>query len=313
MAKSEENVVASKADTSSMTERPMCGLVMPIAMMGDYEESHWTNVQAILREAIKDADFEAEMVSTSADIGVIQARIVQNLYDNPIIVCDVSGKNPNVMFELGMRLAFDKPVIIVKDDVTGYSFDTSPIEHLTYRRDLRYQNILEFKAQLTSRIVATHEKATKDQTYSPFLKHFGKFEVATLGTEKINSDDYIIRRIDSLQNDIKYLTSLQGSLPSTSKSRSELDAMMDNIVGTYFLTSPVPPNPLDVEMELDEITRASMEDLKRPYNIAMVKGALRRAIERFSESDGYNTMMKKRPDNANLFLAPGFKRSGDRA
>jgi len=32
------------------------------------------------------------------------------------------------MFELGLRLAFDKPAIIVKDDNTSYSFDTAPIE-----------------------------------------------------------------------------------------------------------------------------------------------------------------------------------------
>jgi hypothetical protein len=68
------------------------------------------------------------------DIGVIQKRIVQNLYSSDVIVCDVSGKNPNVMFELGMRLAFDKPTLIVKDDKTDYSFDTGIIEHVPYPR-----------------------------------------------------------------------------------------------------------------------------------------------------------------------------------
>jgi len=42
-----------------------------------------------------------------------------------MIVCDISGRNPNVMFELGLRLAFDKPAIIIKDEITPYSFDTS--------------------------------------------------------------------------------------------------------------------------------------------------------------------------------------------
>jgi hypothetical protein len=63
---------------------------------------------------------------------VTQKRIVQNIYDNEMVICDVSAKNPNVMFELGMRLAFDKPAIIIKDDKTNYSFDTAPIEHLEY-------------------------------------------------------------------------------------------------------------------------------------------------------------------------------------
>ncbi len=56
----------------------------------------------------------------------------------PIVVCDISARNANVMFELGMRLAFDKPTVIIKDERTPYSFDISSIEHLDYPSDLRY-------------------------------------------------------------------------------------------------------------------------------------------------------------------------------
>jgi hypothetical protein len=61
------------------------------------------------------------------------------------VIGDVSCKNPNVMFELGMRLAFDKPTIIIKDDQTSYSFDISPIQNLEYPRDLRFNKIIDFK------------------------------------------------------------------------------------------------------------------------------------------------------------------------
>ena len=77
---------------------------------------HNANLLRILQEAIADAGYEANLVSDADDSGIIQKRIVQNLYDNDIVVCDVSCKNPNVMFELGMRLAFDKPTIIIIDD-----------------------------------------------------------------------------------------------------------------------------------------------------------------------------------------------------
>jgi hypothetical protein len=40
------------------------------------------------------------------------------LGSKPDYLCDVSGKNANVMFELGLRLAFDNPTIIIKDDKT---------------------------------------------------------------------------------------------------------------------------------------------------------------------------------------------------
>jgi len=277
----------------------MCGLVMPIAAMDGYDETHWVNVQSILREAINGADFEAEMVSTSADVGVIQARIVQNLYDNPIIVCDVSGKNPNVMFELGLRLAFDKPVIIVKDDTTGYSFDTSPIEHLTYRRDLRYQNILEFKEKLSARITATHLKASGDPSYSPFLKHFGKFEIAKLETKEVNSDDYIINRIDGLQSEIRNLTNIYTKSIADNKRFGELDVLMDNIIYDYYMSTNGTTHPLNMEEELLNVAMLNAKEYGKLYPTEIVRSAAKRALYRFIESDSFNKNIKLRISRKN--------------
>ncbi|MDX0654689.1 hypothetical protein GOD34_28880 [Sinorhizobium medicae] len=117
-----------------LTKIRKCGIVMPISAIDGCDEDHWLQVRDILNDAISSAAYEPNLVSDADVIGVIQKRIVQNLYDHPIVVCDVSGKNPNIMLELGMRLAFDKPVVIVKDDQTSYSFDTAPIEHLPYPR-----------------------------------------------------------------------------------------------------------------------------------------------------------------------------------
>lgn len=164
-------------------EKLKCGIVMPISEIDGCSEGHWKEVLAILRESVETVGFSVELVSDADDVGVIHKRIIQNLYENPIVICDVSGRNANVMFELGMRLAFDKPTIIVKDDKTPYSFDTSAIEHLEYPRDLRFSKIVEFKKRLAEKVKNTHESSTKDPEFSTFLKHFGKFKVAKIETE----------------------------------------------------------------------------------------------------------------------------------
>ena len=148
--------------------KPVCGVVMPISTIDGCTESHWADVLEIVTEAIEEAGFDANLVSNADDVGIIHKRIIQNLYDNPIVVCDVSGKNPNVMFELGMRLAFDKPTVIIKDEKTSYSFDTSAIEHIEYPRDLRFSRIVDFKAKLTEKIIATHKRATTDPNFTTF-------------------------------------------------------------------------------------------------------------------------------------------------
>jgi hypothetical protein len=190
---------------SEIVMKPTCGIVMPISALDGCTESHWADVQDILTDAIESAGFNGNLVSNADDVGIIHKRIIQNLYDNPIVVCDVSGKNPNVMFELGMRLAFDKPTVIVKDDKTSYSFDTSAIEHLEYPRDLRFSRIMEFKQKLSEKIAATHKRATSDKDYTTFLKHFGEFTVAKLEKKEVSSQEFILEELRSVRSAMRRL------------------------------------------------------------------------------------------------------------
>jgi hypothetical protein len=193
----------------TVTEEPKklpCGIVMPISAIDSCTESHWEEVLEILTDAIQHAGFDGNLVSNADEVGIIHKRIIQNLYDNPVVVCDVSGKNPNVMFELGLRLAFDKPTLIVKDDKTAISFDTSGIEHLEYPRDLRFSRIVEFKRKLSEKIAATHKKATSDRSYTTFLKQFGEFTVAKLDKKEVSGQEYIL-------DELRALRSLISSLP----------------------------------------------------------------------------------------------------
>jgi hypothetical protein len=179
-----------------------CGIVMPISAMDGYGEEHWSDVLEILTASIKDAGFDPNLVSSADDVGVIQKRIIQNLYENPVVVCDVSGKNSNVMFELGMRLAFDKPTIIVKDDKTTYSFDTAPIEHIPYPKDLRFHDIVKFKGLLTEKIKSTYTKAKDDKNFTPFLGHFGTFKVAKIEAKEVSGDEYIIDQLKDIRQQL---------------------------------------------------------------------------------------------------------------
>ena len=182
-----------------------CGLVMPISAIDGLMAEHWVEVQNILRESLEAiAGYECvvNLVSDADDVGVIQKRIVQNIYDSDVVVCDVSGKNPNVMFELGLRLAFDKATVIVKDDKTDYLFDTGVIEHLSYPRDLRFSQIVAFKRKLATKVVATYEAALNDPEHSTFLKSFGKFKVAKLSEDEVSAERLLIDMVAELQGQV---------------------------------------------------------------------------------------------------------------
>lgn len=185
-----------------------CGLVMPISAIDGCSPEHWVEVKNIICEAVEsitDPTFSVKLVSDADDVGVIQKRIVQNIYSSDILVCDVSGKNPNVMFELGMRLAFDKPTVIVKDDKTDYSFDTGIIEHVSYPRDLRFSRIVSFKSSLSEKVLATYRASQTNPEHSTFLKNFGKFQVANLAEAVVPADRLVLEMLQDLQSEVSRL------------------------------------------------------------------------------------------------------------
>jgi hypothetical protein len=223
--------------------KKICGVVMPISSIDGCNENHWSEVLAILSDAIDDAGFEGNLVSNADDVGIIHKRIIQNLYDNPIVVCDVSCKNPNVMFELGLRLAFDKPTIIVKDDETSYSFDTSAIEHLEYPRDLRFSQVVEFKKKLSEKITATYKKSTTDSNYTTFLKHFGEFKVAKIDQREVSGQEYILEELKNLRRSV---SRIDRPTRFNKHGRSSRDSDIDICLG--------PDKASDIAMIIDRFT-----------------------------------------------------------
>lgn len=217
-----------------------CGIIMPISQMPGYTAEHWLEVKSIIIEAvdsIEGVEFETEIVSNSnGEIDVIHKRIIQNIYNADIVVCDISGRNPNVLFELGMRLTFDKPTVLIKDDQTDFIFDTGLIEHLTYPRDLHYRKIVSFKKDLARRVEATYQKAKTDPDYSTFLKSFGEFKVPALEQTTVTGIEQVI--LDELSSIRSQMSRLKNDKNINSNKRpifrkNELNDAIKEYVNIY--------------------------------------------------------------------------------
>lgn len=210
-----------------------CGIVMPISPIDGCGADHWSDVKAIIQDAVHSIEpkFAAALVSDADDIGVIQKRIVQGIYSSDVIVCDVSAKNANVMFELGMRLAFDKPTVIIKDDKTDYSFDTGVIEHLTYPRDLRFGRMVAFKKQLADKVLATYQAAQRDPHHSTFLKNFGTFKVAHLNQKEASGQQVMYEMLSELSRQVSLVRSDVNRLRHTDEVRPDVSDLVRALVG----------------------------------------------------------------------------------
>jgi hypothetical protein len=189
-------------------EKLTCGLIMPISQLENLPPAHWDEIKEIITKAVEeipDPRFIARLVSEGDDAGVIHKRIIQNVYTDDIAICDVSGRNANVMFELGMRLAFDKPTVIIKDDQTPRIFDTDVIEYVNYRRDLRHGPMESFKAKLAQKVLATYQLTKSDPDKQSFLKSFGTFKVVKLDEASETPDKAMLTLLTQMDRKINRL------------------------------------------------------------------------------------------------------------
>ncbi|RSK45205.1 hypothetical protein [Hymenobacter rigui] len=203
---------SSESNSQSNTERrPKCGIIMPIADNPDlgYPLGHWAQVREIIISAAETNGFDADMVSNDTQVDIIHSTIIKNIYANDVAVCDVSTRNANVMFELGLRIASKKPVILIKDEATPYSFDTQLIPHISYRRDLRLYETLNFQKELGDKILIAYQES-QQPGYTSFLGQFTSYTLAQIDEQQVGVPEYFTQvagRMQNLEDTIKILAS----------------------------------------------------------------------------------------------------------
>ena len=79
-----------------------------------------------------------------------------------MVICDVSGRNPNVLYELGVRQAFDRPVTLLKDGQTEWIFDVQMLRHVEYDSSLRIDLVNDAQDQLAEAIRETASTRPED-------------------------------------------------------------------------------------------------------------------------------------------------------
>lgn len=80
----------------------------------------------LITPAAVKANFNAR-TAKKAGTEVIQSTIVNDLDVADLVIVDLTEHNPNVLFELGMRIAFNKPVCLIRAKGTAPIFD---IDHM---------------------------------------------------------------------------------------------------------------------------------------------------------------------------------------
>ena len=86
----------------------------------------------VIEPACDKFNFNPIRADKIATTGLITNKVIKNLRDAEIVVADLTGHNPNVFYELGVRHALNKHVILIKNQKDKRPFDIQSINIIDY-------------------------------------------------------------------------------------------------------------------------------------------------------------------------------------
>ncbi|MDX8348901.1 hypothetical protein SLH49_13020 [Cognatiyoonia sp. IB215446] len=89
-------------------------------------------VHQALRKAIESAGFECRRADNFWQHSHIMQDIVELICTSQVVVCDLSGKNPNVFYEAGIAHTLGKEVILITQSMDDVPFDLRALRCITY-------------------------------------------------------------------------------------------------------------------------------------------------------------------------------------
>jgi len=80
----------------------------------------------VIRPAVKECGYRATRADEIAEPGLITRQVIQRILDDPLVIADLTGQNPNVFYELAIRHAIQKPLVQLIQKGEPIPFDVAP-------------------------------------------------------------------------------------------------------------------------------------------------------------------------------------------
>lgn len=179
-----------------------CFVIMPISDQDGYEKGHFSRVyDYLIKPSCEKAGFNPIRADEESKTNYIVVDIIKKILESDIVICDLSSKNPNVLYELGLRQAFNKKALLIKDSKTGRIFDIQGLRTLDYDESLRVDSVQRDINSLAKSLKETFE-AKENEVNSLIQLLSIKPAVLNESVELSNESSLILKAINDIQNRI---------------------------------------------------------------------------------------------------------------
>jgi hypothetical protein len=159
------------------------------------------------------------------DLGSITRQVIQHLLDDELVVANLTGLNANVMYELAVRHATFRPVVVLAEEGTILPFDVSD------ERTLFFTNDMAGVEDVRPRFKAMVEAAMRDQT--PDNPIYRVRQAAVMREVAANAPErYIIEQLEAIWQQVTSLTTPLVRVAQPPSGREEVTRYSITVHGT---------------------------------------------------------------------------------
>jgi len=85
---------------------------------------------------LSELGFIVEVSHRISDSGSVTNTIIRKVYESDLVIANLTGNNPNVMYEVALRHASAKPIIHITENIRELPFDISDQRTIPYVDDI---------------------------------------------------------------------------------------------------------------------------------------------------------------------------------
>ncbi len=128
-----------------------CFVITPIGAQDGRERRFADGItKEVIEPVLKEFDMTPIVAHRISETGSINDQVIQHIYKDKLAICNLTGLNPNVMYELGVRYTMRKHTILICEQGTRLPFDIITERTIFYTNDIA--GSAELKEQLKDMI-----------------------------------------------------------------------------------------------------------------------------------------------------------------
>jgi len=177
-----------------------CFIITPIGKeISDVRRATDGLIKSVFEPILIGLQYEVLASHTIPEVGSIINQIITHLLNDDLVIANLTTLNPNVLYELAVRHASMKHVIIIAEENTAIPFDISNERIIFYKDDIKGVDELKMKLSQSIQSFQNSEKMIDNPIYRVVQQ---VKIIKELNIKDGDVNDYILKRLDQIESKI---------------------------------------------------------------------------------------------------------------